>query len=115
LAPEWPERVKGISLDGGSLFGIDDENQLYWDGRPIEMRRPLVLTFGQKLMAAITALAVIVGGFGQGIPAISDFGCKQQLWGCSPRAEHEVPVPAVAPQLAPAPQSLTPGTKLQQR
>ena len=112
-APEWPERVKGISLDGGALFGIDDENQIYWDGKPIEMRRPLVLTLWQKIWAAIVGVAIVVGGLGQGIPAAFDFGCRQHWWSCSPRVEHAEP--AGSPQFAPAPQILTPGTKFQQR
>jgi hypothetical protein len=82
----------------------------YWDGHPIEVRRRLDLTSWQKVVAAITDLAVIVGGLGQGILAIYDFASKHLF--APPTSPGE---PATSPQPAPAPQNLAPGTKFQQR
>jgi hypothetical protein len=101
-APGWPEGVKGISISGSALFGIDDNNRLYWDGHPIEIRRRLDLNAWEKTVTAITALAVIVGGFGQGIPAFCEFASRHWFATPTPHAAQ----PASAPQ-----QNLMPGTK----
>jgi hypothetical protein len=119
-APGWPEKVTSISLEYLALLGVDDENRLYWDGQPIEIRRRLVLTRWQKLWAAIVSVAIVIGGVGgaaQGLTASFDFGCKKGWWSCPPPAEH--PPQAVAPSQPapsaaspqPAPQNLLPGTK----
>src|SRR5437763_13424600 len=81
--PDWPKSVQGISLKGLDLLGIDEKNQLYWDGNSIEFRRPLVLTGLQKFVAVLTAIAIILGGIGsawQGADAGFSFGCKLHWW-----------------------------------
>lgn len=78
-APGWPDNVRALTLTGLDLLGIDETNQLYWDGAPIVVRRRLDLTFWQKVWAVIAALAIVLGGIGsaaQGINAGFDFGCK---------------------------------------
>lgn len=58
-APHWPKSVRAISIDGVSLFGLDERHRLYWDGHPVEVRRTLSLTLWQRL-AAITAVVAAV-------------------------------------------------------
>jgi hypothetical protein len=83
----WPEGVEPISWVNIDRLGVGQDNQLYWDGRRVETRSRLDLTFWQKVIAGVTGLAVIAGGLGglsQGIDAGHNFGCKLHWWieGC---------------------------------
>jgi hypothetical protein len=60
---DWPADIRAISLDGVSLFGLDKNHRLYWDGRLIEMRRTLAFTFWQKLGAVLTVTSALVVAF----------------------------------------------------
>lgn len=59
-APDWPKGLRGISLEGLDLFGLDERHRLYWDGRPVEVRRTLTLTLWQRLAAITTVLAAVI-------------------------------------------------------
>jgi len=79
--------VKPIEVDDLNRLGISDDKQLFWDGRRIEIRRPLVLTGFQKAVAVVvTACAILggIGGFVTGVNNASVFLCARQLqWlGC---------------------------------
>jgi hypothetical protein len=71
--PEWPEGVHGISLDGLSLLGIDDENRLYWDGQRIAT---LTLTRWQKVGAFVVTASALIGAMAAVTSAIADFGSQ---------------------------------------
>jgi hypothetical protein len=69
-------------------LGIDRRGNLYWDGKPVEVRH-LALTLGQKLWAGVVAVSVIVGAIGaglQGWTAYHDWACKVGWWAiiCAP-------------------------------
>lgn len=34
--PEWPRDVHAVSFNGISLLGIDNGNNLYWDGKRLQ-------------------------------------------------------------------------------
>lgn len=83
----WPQHVKRIEIADLKRLGISDGNQLFWDGRRVEIRRPLVLTGFQKSVAVVvTACAILggIGGFVTGLNNASVFLCARQLqWlGC---------------------------------
>ena len=59
-APGWPRGVKSISMEGLTLVGLDEQYRLFWDGRPVEMRQTLSLTFWQRLAAIATVMAAVV-------------------------------------------------------
>ncbi len=59
-APGWPRGVKCISMEGLTLVGLDEKYRLYWDGRPVEMRQTLRLTFWQRLGAITTVVAAVI-------------------------------------------------------
>jgi len=87
-AAAWPKGVRSIDWKSMARLGVSDDGLLYWDGKPIELRQRLALTWWQKIVALLTALAIIVGGLGglaQGIDAGHNFGCKIHWWtrGCS--------------------------------
>jgi hypothetical protein len=116
----WPKNVKSMSWQGIGLLGIDEENRPYWDGRPIEMRRRLELTFWQTLLAWVIAAATVVGAIGVVVLALNagyDLGCKLHKWSCSRSIAEVPPQPgpsAISPQPA-SPQNLVPGARFQQQ
>ncbi len=60
---EWPKGVRPISIVGTALFGLDGDLTLYWDGKPVEIKKTLSLNLWQNTLAAIksfSALAVAV-------------------------------------------------------
>jgi hypothetical protein len=65
---KWPKGVRSLSLDEDAL-GVDAKSNLYWHGKPVEVRRPLDLTPGQQIIAVIVALATVV----QAIMAVAAF------------------------------------------
>ena len=56
----WPEGVRKISLDELDNFGLDAEGRLYFDGRPVEIRRGVSLTFWQRVGAVVTVTSAAV-------------------------------------------------------
>jgi len=95
-APDWPAGVHALSGEGLLLLGLDSKGQLYWDGKPIEVRRRLDLTWRQKALAAATATALILSGLNglvQAINTATDYGCKRDWWSqacpASSRVRHD--------------------------
>jgi hypothetical protein len=66
---KWPKGVRSLSLDEDAL-GVDAKGDLYWHGKPVEVRRPLDLTRGQQIIAVIVALATGVGALAAVVQAI---------------------------------------------
>ena len=62
--PGWPIDIEPISVDDLDRLGINADNELFWDGRRIEVRRRLDLTRFQKTAAVLVAAAAILGGLG---------------------------------------------------
>ncbi len=56
----WPEHVHIISIDELDGLGIDDERQLYWHGKPIEVRKRLQLTAAERCFAIVGVSAAVV-------------------------------------------------------
>jgi hypothetical protein len=69
----------------GVAAGVSRDNQLYWDGKPVEIRRRLKLSRLQIAGAFVVGLVAIIGGLGTGLNEGYDFGCKRVWWtqGCS--------------------------------
>jgi hypothetical protein len=66
----------GIDL---SRLTIDGNGHLYWDGKPVEMRRRVTMSPGQIFAATIIGLFVIIGGTGAAINGSAvafEWGCK---------------------------------------
>ena len=68
----WPEGVKKIEVSDLNRLGIDQRDQLYWDGRRIEIRRRLDLTRLQKTAAILVTLFAVLGGLGGFFSGFSD-------------------------------------------
>jgi len=83
----WPTGVEQIGLEDLGRLGINQDDQLFWDGRQVEVRRPLVLTAFQKRLATIVTVRAILGGLGgfaSGVNNASVFLCARHVaWlGC---------------------------------
>ena len=77
-----PAGVEPVGIDDLDRLGINGQDQLFWDGRRIEVRRPLNLTRAQKLIAAlVTVFAILsgLGGFVTGFNNASIFLCARGI------------------------------------
>jgi hypothetical protein len=60
----WPEGIRSISFEEADALGTDAKGELYWHGKPVEIRRPLDLTWRQNALAIIVATATVFAAFG---------------------------------------------------
>jgi hypothetical protein len=89
-APGWPQGVHPISIEGMALMGLDEQGMLYWDGKPVEVRRRLDLSKWEKAFAVIVGFFTILGGVGavaQGWAAAHQWSCQIETvdWHCPPK------------------------------
>ena len=87
----WPPGVREIAMEEQDCLGIDRYGNLYWDGRPIEVRYFwLTLTRWQQVGAVIVVVSALLGAIGaatQGWVAYADWACRAD-WptvGCAQR------------------------------
>lgn len=90
--PHWPRGVRLISIDAFGRMGVDENTgELYWDGKPVEMRRRLDLTRSERWFALIVGAFTILGSIGavaQGWAAAHQWACSTSIVqrGCPPPA-----------------------------
>jgi hypothetical protein len=77
--PDWPKGVRPISMEGASLFGLDDRGRLYWDGEGVVVTRKLELTPWQKLLAGTAAVVGILVGLTE-LASFFGFEHASDLW-----------------------------------
>ena len=71
----WPKGVRPISLEGLSYLGVASDGYLYWDGRPIAVRK----TFELKPLQILYALAtLLIASIGAGAGALSAYVSWEQ-------------------------------------
>jgi hypothetical protein len=92
----WPEGVRTASTEEQDGLGVDAKGELYWHGKPVEIRRPLDLTWRQKLVAGIVAIATVfaaLGAVAQGFAAYNEWACKVgwKAVTCPPAAPASLP------------------------
>jgi len=68
----WPPGVRPISQDGLGHLGVSDDGTLYWDGRPVEVRRSFSLTWWQTVGAALVTIAAVVSAAAAVVSAWAD-------------------------------------------
>ena len=62
-----------------SRLSIDNDGRLYWDGKPVEVRRRIDMSRAQVVGASVVAAFVVIGAVGaaiQGALALRDWGCR---------------------------------------
>lgn len=60
--PGWPEGVRPISMEGLDHVGVGRDGTLYWDGKPIVVRKGIDLTWWQTMIAVVAALGAFASG-----------------------------------------------------
>lgn len=68
----WPDDVWSVGLHRIDLLGVDDDGNLYWNGKRIEVRRPLSLSFWQKTGAVAVTISAVVGAGAAAVSAYAD-------------------------------------------
>ena len=66
------------AADLGRL-SIDNDGRLYWDGKPVEVRRRIDMSRAQVVGASVVAVFIAIGAVGaaiQGSLALRDWGCR---------------------------------------
>lgn len=58
----WPPGVRAVTADEIHAIGVDQKGDLYWHGKHVQVRHPLVLNFWHSLLAAGTALSAMALG-----------------------------------------------------
>jgi len=86
--------VRAVNAMDLSRLSIDDDGRLYWDGKPVEVRRRLAMSPAQIAAAIVVAVFVAVGAMGSALQAtatVHEWSCRVGLTNfCAP--------PAPAPQ-----------------
>ncbi len=88
----WPADVTPIGVEDLDRLGLDGRNQLFWDGKRVEVRNRLDLTWLQKLLAVVVSFFAVLGalgGFVTGFNNASVFLCARDI--------HWLSCPAPAP------------------
>lgn len=68
----WPTGILPISLDGLGYLGVGPDGQIYWDGKPIEVRKSFTLTWYQRLGAILVTLSALIAAIAAGVSAYAD-------------------------------------------
>ncbi len=66
-----------ISLDDLDRMGINSKNELFWDGKQVEVRTRLNLTWPQTVGAVLVGAAALCGGFASAANDGTEFTCRQ--------------------------------------
>lgn len=74
--PGLPKGMRPISQDGLAHLWVGDDGSLYWDGKPIEVRKSLALTVWQRIGAVIAVLAASIGAVAAAVSAWADIAPK---------------------------------------
>ena len=80
--PGWPNGVRPIQVPDLKRLGINEQNELFWDGRHVEIRRSLTLTRFQKFITIIVTFCAVLGalgGFVTGFNNASVFLCARHV------------------------------------
>jgi hypothetical protein len=80
--PGWPNGVRPILVPDLKRLGINEQNERFWDGRHVEIRRPLTLTRFQKFITIIVTFCAVLGalgGFVTGFNNASVFLCARHV------------------------------------
>ena len=77
--PEEGHNVHPVAAMDLTRLSIDNDGRLYWDGKPVEVHRRLMMSRRQVIGASLLALVIVGGAAGavmQGTAAAYDWACK---------------------------------------
>src|ERR1700712_3445021 len=95
---DWPADVTPLGVEDLERLGLNRSNQLFWDGKRIEVRQSLTLTGLQKTLAAVVSVFAILGGLGGFVTGLNN----ASIFMCA-RGYHQLGCPVLAFPLAPIP------------
>lgn len=78
-APEIGRNVHPVEAMDLTRLSIDKDGRLYWDGKPVEVRRRLLMSPAQIIAAAVVGLFVVMAGVGsalQGSATAHEWACR---------------------------------------
>jgi hypothetical protein len=75
-----------ITMEDLDKLQINGRRELFWDGKRIEVRSRLNLTWPQTLGAILIGLAAIIGGLASGANDGTEFTCRQWQLFCGHQA-----------------------------
>ena len=81
--------VKAIGIDDLDRLGVGPDRMLYWDGKPVEIRKTVHLSRLQTIGAfAVGAFAILggIGAFATGLKDGSEYACDRHWipeWTCA--------------------------------
>ena len=81
-----------ISVDDLDRLGINSRQELFWDGKRVEVRSRINLTWAQTAAAILVGAAAICGGFSSAANDGTEFTCRQWHLFCG----HEAPAGVAA-------------------
>jgi hypothetical protein len=79
---DWPPDVTPIGIEDLDKLGLNQRNQLFWNGKRIELRNRLDLTGLQKTVAVIVSVFAVLGalgGFVTGLNNAANFLCGRDI------------------------------------
>jgi hypothetical protein len=93
--------VRPVDMTDLSRLSIDRDGRLYWDGKPVEVRRRIAMSRAQIVGATIVAAFVVIGAVAsalQGAVAARELACRLG-WSAAacapgpvqPRQESDIP------------------------
>jgi len=68
-----------VDMTDLSRLSIDRDGKLYWDGKPVEVRRRITMSRAQIVGASIVAVFIMIGALGaavQGAATAYDWACR---------------------------------------
>jgi hypothetical protein len=71
--------VHAVGMTDLNRLAIDSDGRLYWDGKPVEVHRRLLMSREQIIGALVIGAFVVIGAFGavlQGTSAARDWACR---------------------------------------
>ena len=78
--PQQPEpqgrNVHPVDMTDLSRLSIDRDGRLYWDGKPVEVRRRISMSRAQVVGASIVAAFVVIGALASAIVAARELACQ---------------------------------------
>jgi len=78
--PHQPEpqgrNVHPVDMTDLSRLSIDRDGRLYWDGKPVEVRRRISMSGAQVVGASIVAAFVVIGALASAIVAARELACQ---------------------------------------
>jgi hypothetical protein len=78
-----PQKAKGSAIQSVGLsdltrLGFDKEGRLYWDGKPVEVRRRLEMSRSQVIGTTLIAMLIFIAALGAAIQA----SFAAHAWAC---------------------------------